>query len=271
MFTVLHDDNGVFKDYSFEASDFSRDDFVLDLSSTEDYLYVGYKKPWHFFYVEMTDLNDISTYLTAEYYNGSAWTSVSGLRDESLSFQRSGFVSHDKKEDWELSSVNSVELYWIRYRPALDINVLTKLRGIGIVFSDDNDLREDIAEIDKKLPRDASSFILKHVSARKEMLQELRNRGYKKSKDNNLIHITEFDFFYPDKELRQASKYLALQKIFFNIHDEIEDVNAGKALEFQKKHDRLFNTFFLSLDLDDDGEIDIDEQLQIDSIEIVRD
>lgn len=259
--SVLHDDNSVFTDHSESAADYIRDDFSLDLSSTEDYLYLGYSKPFSASYAALTTANTNANTLAAEYWDGDSWESLD-LTDESKGLTRSGFLFWTKPSDWASTSVNSESAYWIRLRPSADHSA-TDVRGVNIVYSDDTMLKSEFFEIDNSnlLPPGENSHITKHTSARNEIVQRLTNMGYltidASNTQDSLDQWDLIDIF----EVRQASTYLALSKIFFNLSDSIDDHWWNQYLSYKAKYEEAFKLSVLSIDSDNDG-IDEDDEVQ---------
>ena len=272
MFSVIHDDNSTQIDYTQDAKSFIKDTFSTTLIAAEDYLYVGLYKPFERFYCDFETANTNANDLDVEFWNGSTWTNVSNLVDDTKGFTRSGFVSFDKNTDlWEtLASIGGVTRYWLRIKPDADHSATT-FNGIGIVFSDDDDLKEEFWEISSFLPTGESSFIAKHQSARNDIVQEIRNRGsFKKASGQQSQHITEFDFINPVEEIKQASKYLALHKIFNNISDDTEGKLFQLSEYYKEKFKSAFSIYFLSLDVDDDGKNDTVEVLNVRRVKVNR-
>ena len=249
---VLHDDNSVFSDYSLDAADYIRDEFTIQLTAAEDYLYVGYSRNFGACYVELTTANTNSNTLGAEYWDGSAWQSLD-VQDETRGFTRSGFLQWDKSL-LNSTTVNSEEAYWVRLKPDADHSA-TLVRGINIVFSDDAQLKREFFEIDNSnlLPLNESSHITTHVAARDMIIQQLRNMGYIKEDANYDLHIMSAWDLHDIMEVREAAKFLALAKIFFNLSDSIEDNWWQKYREYQDKFEEAFRLARISLDLDNDG------------------
>jgi hypothetical protein len=257
--TVLHDDNGTVSNHSDSAADYIRDEFIFSLSSTEDYLYVGYMKPFNATFVALTTPNVNANSLQAEYYNGTTWTSLS-LIDETRGFTRSGFLFWDKS-DMKQVSVGGISKYYIRIRPSADHSATT-YRGINILFADDNALKQEFFEVDNQnlLPSGESSHLVQHVGARNMILQMLRNKGILKqsSGSSSLKDLTAFDL-HNLEQVRQAAVMLTLSKIFFMLSDSKEDTWWSKYEEYQDKFEESFELLLLALDTDDDGQEDVSE------------
>jgi len=269
-----------FTDFSDEAADFSRDTFAIPLpTGANEYYYIGLPKEFYYFYVELSVANTNAANLTLEYYHedNAAWTELT-FKDETQGFTRNGFIRFDKPEDtsnlnslWGEVAVNSSTKFWIRISTDTSFSAGTVGQGIGLVFSDDNDLIEERGNIVSKHAPSNGSWINKHVAAKKEIIQRLRNKGNRKTTMDNkrFGDIDEFDLL-EFEQVRAASKFLALSKIFCQELSDAEDdkwFQLGK--KFEVSYEDAFNTFFLSLDLDDDGVLDSEEELSTTRIDLV--
>lgn len=257
---VLFDNNGSFEDYSNVAVDYLRGSFDIDLVSAEDYLYIGYEKPFSSIYVELVTANTVTNTFTAEYYDGTTWQTLD-LSDESEGFTRSGFLTWDKSS-MKSTTINLIEKYYIRLKPDAD-HSLTSVRGINLVFSDDAAMKYEFFEIDNSnlLPAGETTHISTHVAARNHIIQSLRNLGYIKSVPgtSGVENIDQWDL-HDIFEVRQAATMLALSKIFFTLSDSVDDNWWQKYREYQDKYEEAFKLVKLSIDTDDDGEEDLSEK-----------
>lgn len=257
--TVLHGDNGSFSNYTESAADYLRDTFNLALNASEDYLYIGFYKPFNACFVAFNTANLNANTLQAEYYNGSAWTSLD-LTDETNGFTRDGFLFFDK-ENMKSTTVNSKSAFYIRLRPSVTHST-TVVRGINLIFADDNALKQEFYEIDNEtlMPSGETSHLVQHVGARNALLQMLRNKGYLKQTEGSsqLKNITQFDLM-DVFEIRQAATMLTLSKIFFMLSDSKEDTWWSKYEEYQDKFEESFELALLAIDKDNDGLTDVEE------------
>lgn len=259
--TVMHDNNSVFADSTNNAADYIRDSFSVDLDSANDYLYIGFRKPVNNIYIEIEVVNTNANTMSAEIYDGTTWNAVS-IDDESKGLTRSGFISWDKT-GMENVAINSIDKYYIRFRPDVTHSATT-IRGINLVFSDDNSLKQEFFEIDNSniLPTGEASHISKHVASKNHIIQRLRNLKYiKNNTTTGVENVDQWDL-HDIYEIREASKFLALSKIFFNLSDSVEDNWWQKHIMFQKKFEQMFDIAKLSIDTDDDGVKDDVEKLQ---------
>ncbi|MCK5605128.1 hypothetical protein KAR91_24775 [Candidatus Pacearchaeota archaeon] len=250
--TVMFDDNSIFSDISDLAVDYTRDPFILTPVALQDYLYLGFYKPFNSTYIELETPNTIANTLTIEYYNGTTWVTADAS-DESRGLTRSGFIQWDKSS-MESTTINSIAGYYVRIKVGVDNSAIT-FRGINLVFSDDNALKQEFFEIDDSnlLPSGENSHIMKHVASRNHIIQMLKNQGYVKyDSDSDEVNVNQWDL-HEIMEIRQSSTMLALSKIFFNLSDSTEDMWWAKYIEYQNKFEAVFRLAKLTLDLNDDG------------------
>lgn len=259
--TVLHDDNGSFTDHTNDAADLTRDNFSMTLVAAEDYLYVGFFKPFGTLFAALTTPNTNANEFSAEIWDGSSWASVA-LTDESKGFTRSGYMFWERAS-MASTTVDSKTAYWLRLKPDAD-HTATTLRGINLIFADDAALKEEFFEIDNSslYPTGESSHIAHHVAARNMIMQRLRNLQYiKTDADGNYVNMTQWDLF-DLFEIKQAATMLALSKIFFLLSDNVDDQWWTKYREYQDKFEEAFGLARLSLDRDNDGIKDDNEVLR---------
>jgi hypothetical protein len=248
----MHDDNSVFADYSDAGADYIRDTFSLDLVAAEDYLYLGYSKPFSATYVKLTVANLNANDLVMEYWDGSTWT-ARDITDETLGFTRSGYLLWDRT-DMATTTVNGVDAFYIRLKASADQSATT-VRAMNLVFADDNALKQEFFEIDNSslLPPGETDHIVHHVAARNTIIQTLRNLQYIKTDANsNKVNLTQWDLF-DLFEIKQAAIMLTLSKIFFLLSDNQDDNWWAKYREYQDKYEEAFKVARLSLDTNDDG------------------
>jgi hypothetical protein len=259
--TVLHDDNGAFTNYTDKAADLTRDDFTIAaLDSAQDYLYVGFEKPFGAAYFHFTTANASAGSLSAEVYIDGSWTSLV-LQDETQGFTRSGFIFWDKA-GMSSVAVNSVSKFYIRFRPSVT-NSSTVYRGINLIFADDAALKEEFFEITNAnmLPAGENSFVTTHVAVRNYILSHLRNHYLKLNSEDGLKKIIQYDLI-DIFEIREAAVFLALSKIFFNLSDSPDDHWWVKYREYQDKYEAKMTLARLSIDENDDGIDDESEKLE---------
>lgn len=83
------------------------------LSSSSQYLYLGKSTTFDDVSVTVRTMTTATVAITAEYWNGSAWTSLS-ITDNTNNFQNNGTITYTVPGSWEQTAVNSQTYYWIR-------------------------------------------------------------------------------------------------------------------------------------------------------------
>lgn len=236
--------------------------------TTSEYFYIGHYKPIDAIYLELVSQVEENN-LVFEYYNGSSWTQIN-TTDRTFGLKKSGFITWDRNLDNQTSNtVNAIEAYW--YRLSIDTNDITalSLKGINLVFSDDNDLKESYPGIMEYLPDGAQSFIGFHLSARNQILTYLRNKGKSVSTLGVNKMLDQFDL-HNYEEVKQASKYKALASIFYNESDTVDDKWYQKAKDFDRMYGESINVNFLSVDENNDGKEEPIETQALQYIKIQR-
>jgi len=263
--TILHDDNSVFADYSNELLQFDRDTASFTMIAAEDFIYIGFYKPINNIYVELGAANTNAATLSVKYYNGSAFTAVSGQFDDTKAFNRPGFITWDRGLDKSTNleaktNVNSVERYWYQISISADSSAMV-VNGLNIVFSDDQDLKRVIYEYDKYLPNTETSHILSHLAARDEIVQTLNLQGKYKvdASTDRYEDISSFDLL-DISEVKLASTYLVLSYIFMSVSDQVDDQYLQKSKIYRNMYDKIINVMNIKIDEDDDGKYDKQER-----------
>lgn len=270
---------GISADLTRKAWDYSRDDFACNLryqvlDGADDHLYVGRSKRFNAIYVEVKTPNTIDTPLiTAEYFNGTDWTSLSSREDfvdDTKCFQRSGFIKWPKLDTWLEGSIGSSipggdSGFWIRLSSAPSMSAGVELSGINLVFADDQDLKARRQDILSFLPEDENgvavkSFILAHVSAREEILAYFGREGMGKynTASGRLSELNQWDFHNID-QIRKAAIAFALHFIFDNLSDTKDDLYDTRAKRYMEEAYQSLKIYLLSYDKDDDGKESVQE------------
>lgn len=255
---VIFSDNGVFSDKSNNLLDYSRGFEDFSYISSEDFIFIGFYKPINTVYVEMNAVSPDSESITLEYFNGSSYVGCEGLYDDTDGFTRSGFLRWNRGQSEESEAVvDGSTKYW--YRLSLSGDTSFSIKGLNIVFSDDQDIKREVFEIDKFLPKNETSHILTHVAARDEIIQRLNNSGRAKHVGNEKYDITSFDLL-DVSQVKLASTKLAIAKIYHAASDEVDDSYYQKYEAYKSEADGIIQNMYIDTDIDDDGVSDIGEK-----------
>ena len=258
FYTILLDDTVEIFDKSLLLKEYDTPATSLELTVGST-LYIGFYKKFNSFYLQLETISIADADLQAEYFNGSVWQALI-IYDESQGFSKSGFIYFDTPSDMTLETVDGKEKYYIRLSSSIDTGPVTA-KLLDTLFSSDIDLTKIRSNIVEKFSVNGT-WIDKNIQARDHIIQEIRNRGNIKviSQDNGSLapdicfkDITKHDFLEP-LQLRVPSTYLALYFIFwYELSDEEGDKWQIKAAEMYRLYEKTIETFYLALDLDDDG------------------
>ena len=251
---IFKNSGASYSDVSIDLNNFIVDSVALTLTTDSDFLTIGLYKQFRNLFIDVKE-NTLAGNVAFEYYNGTAWQSLDVI-DETKSLSRSGFVFWELPTDIAKTTINNRELYFIRVNGTNNV----ELNGVNMLFSNDNDLVESYSSINDYLGG-ATSFIGYHQSARKDIVQYIRNEGHVKvsSIDGNIDDLNVWDFMRPE-QLRSASKYLVLSKIFGGVADSMDGNFRGLSKDFKKDYENAIETFLTTIDDDDDGVEDDEEQ-----------
>lgn len=267
----------VYTDFSQQAYSFTRDPFTLTMNpSNGDYLYLGRPKAFNAVYVHLPTPAAAGLTLSAQYWNGTAWSNLVLLTEDTAGFSRSGFIKWDKMAllqgsatDWAPTTVNNNGNLWNYIR--LQLSAVTnptgiQAQGIGLVFADDRDMKEIQPNILRYLPKDElnvlqKDFISAHVAAKEKILVWFKEAGIKKFSvaDGNYWDVDEWDFHNVD-QLRTAAKYLALSHTHGIMVVETDDMYDKKAKSYYGMAKSAITLPLCSLDTNDDGYEGIEEK-----------
>ena len=263
---VINDQNGSFQDFSKPLKDYLRDQETIVIDTENNDLYIGLYKPFNACYVELTRfVADVSVIDLQFSING---TNIE-VDDDTDTFKRSGFITFEKPETWTTQTINGSEAYWLRIQ-STNGTVNVDCIGLNLVFADDNDLRSEVREIDKLMASNDISFIAYHLAARNEIIQTFRNGGrYKKDVNDLIRNLTKWDVL-DFGEIRQAAKYLALSKIYFDVSVNVDDKFYQRFRDYEGMFGEAFGLYILNIDQNDDGLQKQDDDLIINSIEILK-
>ena len=249
-------------DLSLKLEEFSAPSVAITLLNTEE-IWIGYKKPISNFHIEISAVVTSLSNVSIQYENSSGLVNVANLIDRTYGLGNSGKISWDLASDAVKSTKFGKELYWY----SLSVNISTVARsvlGINVIYSGDADLAEEYPGVMELLPENATSFINFHASSRKDIVQKLRGKF---TANGNLL--TQFDLLN-NEEVKQASKYLTLSKIFAWLSDAPGDKWSLKSEAFYGSAIDYLNNVTLTIDSNDNGTIDQEEKNVIQFVRVVR-
>ncbi len=258
-------------DYSTLAHKMGIEEISLSLTNS-DYIYVGYTKPIKNLFLELKTPNTNTVSLTAEYHNGTAWTSVD-IIDETKGLKKSNFIYLDDAiENNKEYTHNSIPAYWVRLKVSGNTTAMV-LAGLNCLFCSEDDLKPYFNSVASYYPKNAWSHIGSLVAATNFILRKINNsNGYKYilSADpldagNDYVYaedFTQFDVHHID-EIRDAAVQYALHLIYQDLSDDVDDKWQEKANQCLTKFNEIFKLWSgrkLTLDIDGDGKEDDGEK-----------
>lgn len=258
---IKHDADGTISDYSHKSVNFGRDVFTITLTTGTDFLFAGFRKPITSVYVNILTSYVTEGTLVGEYWNGSAWNSLSTLTDDTFGMMRSGFISFDAEQiDQVEHEVDSDTKYWYRFSSS-ETRTDMEISGINLVFADDYELSLEQPVInDESFRGSEPSYIKIHAACRNEIIQRFRNKDYIKTNlEGRKEDINVWDL-HNILEVKQAAVFLALAKIYYNVSDSESDVWSIKSASYMDKFEKMIQLARLSLDTNDNGIPEIAEE-----------
>jgi hypothetical protein len=261
------------QDITQELENYSIDFLTTSLLASDE-LVIGYYKPINALFAELgSEKNTNDSVLNLYYYNGTSFLTTP-ITDNTKGLSRSGFLKWNRNlANEQKYNFLGIEAYWYKIKVDSDTSDFV-IKGLNLVFSDDNDLKEEYPSVMDLLPEGETSFIKFHVASRKDILSYFRAQGkliekYDQSSSLTTKKIDQFDLL-DYEELRDASKFLALSKILYWVSDSVDDKWHQKASKYEQKYGEKINLVNISIDSNDDGKVDNNELNAIQSILIVR-
>lgn len=257
-------------DYTQKMGDFTAAATVFNIST--EGIFIGSTKPLSKIYIEL-DAREETTEIVVESWNGSAFTPIDFVIDETFGLVQSGFISWPESIDQEKTDYDSTgKKYWIKLTANSNPEEVS-IHGINLVLSNDADL-SFVPNISDFLPDNSTSFIAFHQEARDIIVQMLRNSGKNISHydSETLIETRQVEVFdlLDIEEFRNASKYLALHLIFDHISKSDEDTYFQKSQRYYERFLGSYNSNLVSIDTNSNGKTDTIENLAVQFIRIIR-
>jgi len=252
MLKILHNTTVI----SSKVENYIDENYVATMSAAS-FIYVGYKKPINALYLSLlytVASEQAADNILVSYWNGSAFTTVLNLKDKTNAYARSGFLSWDRNSVNEAkTTIEGTELYWYKLGANAGTFSVT-IYGINLLLSDDLMIKEVEPHLNSVdfYPEGFTSFIPFHQSARNEIIQRLRNEGKGTHNGTTFNDLTVFDLL-DYTQLGEASKYLAIAQVYFNLSDSVDDKYWQKYEDYTKRYNNAYRVFFLSIDSNDDG------------------
>ncbi len=134
MSGAVANDGGVLTDETAVSNSAAANDMTLlpAIPAVDDAYYFGADGMFNILTVNVGTNGSWTGTYAWEYYNGSAWVSVSGLVDGTTGFTAgtgNRSVTYTCPQDWQQVAVNGTSLYWLRFRVVTYTAVVTQPLG----------------------------------------------------------------------------------------------------------------------------------------------
>jgi len=141
---AIAEDGGSFTTQTTEATDSTEDDMTLlpATPSVDDAYYFGNSAAFDYLELDISTAGDGTWSITWEYWDGSSWTALDAVSDNTNAFRASGVnsVTWSAPSDWSARTVNGKSgLYWIRARVDSYTSITTQPLGKEVLFGEEPD------------------------------------------------------------------------------------------------------------------------------------
>jgi hypothetical protein len=120
-FAKTQDDEGTFTSYLTEVTGAGTADVAIDTAANGDYLYAGFSDVFGGLQVDMdgANVNAVASVLTAEYWNGSAWSTLTvtdGTDAAGATLGQDGAITWLVPTDWVQREITGLGTkHWVRF------------------------------------------------------------------------------------------------------------------------------------------------------------
>lgn len=235
-----------------------------------DSLYIGFHGKFAARFIQIgTVANALTSTLSVEYWNGSAWAAVDDLIDQTSvggkTLARSGFISWVNKADWKASIRADIDpdvsLFWVRLKVSADLTATAALSSVLNTFCDDNLLRAYFPELitdPAYLPKNQTNFLDQYIAAKDLVVLRLKQRK-EIEQESQIIDINDVAI-----AATYASAMLILQSIATS--EDVEKLLAIATKGFNNELDEID----FSVDENEDGIVSDPERTQSTSVWVSR-
>lgn len=258
---LIKSDNGTLTDISL-ANQNESTDLVMNLTVSEDYIYVGQQYPFNNFYIQSDVANDVASVMSIEYWDGSVWKNAVDVLDATsvngVSLAQSGVVqfSPDYHYRWsfvpdtsdtamsptELRTLTIYNLYWIRIKWSATLNALTTIKKITYCFSS----HQQIDNRDSTINAYLGSFAVGKTSWENEIITASMDVVLELKRKNLIVHegqVLRFD------DVSNATDWRTLINIYRDLGGDYKE----KYDDALKEYSNALDVRRFSFDVNNDG------------------
>jgi hypothetical protein len=190
---VYYDDNSSFTDMTQNAWSQDSSKTVSFSLGANQVLYIGKEYTFNHRYFNF-NTPQAGADIKIEYTNSSGLTEVENAVDNTFDFSQNGHIYFTLPSDWEKSTVNSKELYWLKIT---DNNATTGfiLNTIKNLFADDSMVEDFLPNLTRYLPSGRADFLYLHELSKNEIVDDLKAGSHidyeDQIKDESLIVLQQ--------------------------------------------------------------------------------
>jgi len=246
MKRFLFADDGTLTDKTPEVEDYHSGSAVVDVTSSEDAIYIGSRLPFNSLFFDLNVVNTEASVMTVSLWSGNSWEEVAETIDETAlagaCLGASGYVTWvpKKTESWVmedtvgstgnesvdgLGSVEIYDLYWLKLTFSADLTALTEIGWLGPKFCTDADLVGEYTLFGNSTFRanyesGKTDWEKEIILASRLMISDIENKG----------EIISGDQLLQRRKLLDACVSQTAMVIFKNLGDDYKDdaLRAGK-------------------------------------------
>lgn len=268
---ILYSNNTVISDMTANLDKFQSGVETVSIVAAEDYIYIGSILPFNHIYIDMgSTVNDNVSAMTVAYWDSGAFRDAVNLIDETSSSSKtlaqSGHVSWTPDRDYSwiredtnysgnsvtgLTTVEIYDMYWARLAFSADLTTDMNISWIGQIFSDDDDLGAEHADLIRSgfmtaFEAGKADWKEQHVIAGRLMINDLIKKK----------EIVEGDQILSREDLREASVKKVAQIIYNGMGNDYSTQRDDAKKEYK---DRI-NTLIPKVDKNKNARLDRNEQ-----------
>ena len=224
--------------------------------TTSDKFYIGFNEPFTTRYLYFSVPNDASHTVTIKYWDGTQYSAVSDLVDQTSGLTQSGFISWKNSTDWKKHAQSGIteELYWIEMTVGDSLDADCALQSVLNLFCDQTMLRAYYPELVSDasyLPPSRTDFTEQLLAAKDMVVQRLKKDKIIED-ESEVIDINEVAI-----SAVHATAYIILLPLSTLAGDDTAKERTKAALDSMNYE---LNEVKLDLDIDNSGVIEDDEK-----------
>jgi len=248
----------------YDGQDVSR--YVNDFRSgtkvfpyeTDQYLYVGSIMPFNNLWIDLEELNTVTSSISIEIWWGNRWEPAVDIIDETNGLKETGRISWNtnRLKSWDIeqttkdvTGLEAFEIYWrfwTRLSWSVNLTPATEIKYIGQKFADDDILYSYYPDLNSQNVKDSfeankATWDEQHYMAAEHIIADLKKRNIIKSKSQ----IMDYSLF------QEASCHKIAEMVYTAFGRPYFD----QLLEARKLYKQAMDLKFYNVDVSGDGSL----------------